>query len=214
MKSRLIGEISIVLLMTLFIFFLYAFVHSRTLYSDGQEYFQRNKQIIEVNQIHHFIYLSPMEKNYILEEPIWERYVLTQSIRKFKRSLDWFYFFNPSKQRLVEIHTSLETSKNLSDISKFAKVELESSTIGSRWFFFDDRVETSEESLPFNYRLPILSYWNALLSIGFFGWVYCIIMLIFKGFDAEGKMNPKENIHRFLGIGLFFSLWVFCLGKI
>ncbi len=50
-----------------------------------------------------------------------------------------------------------------------------------------------------------------LTEFGFLGWVLCVVGLIWRGFDREGKMLVKPSVPWVAGIILFFALWIWGL---
>ncbi|HLG20444.1 MAG TPA: hypothetical protein VI895_11600 [Bdellovibrionota bacterium] len=50
--------------------------------------------------------------------------------------------------------------------------------------------------------------WVLVAQVGFWGWIFAVVGLIFRGFDSEGRMQLRHSISWIGGIVLFFAAWV------
>ena len=109
----------------------------------------------------------------------------------------------------------------------FALSELRRALFASRSFYFPssqqafDIQEIDQQLKTLGARVdnPVVvvepldvSYSGQLLAqLGFWGWIACLLMLIWHGFDAQGTLNVRFIGLYGLAAGLFFILWLFAL---
>lgn len=55
--------------------------------------------------------------------------------------------------------------------------------------------------------------WALILELGFFGWITCTILFIFKAFDEAGNFYSRKALFWGLMIISFYAIWVVGLVK-
>jgi hypothetical protein len=55
--------------------------------------------------------------------------------------------------------------------------------------------------------------WVIVVSMGFLGWISCVIGWIWKGFDSDGKMHLRSSLPWMVATVLFFLAWVIGLTR-
>lgn len=109
----------------------------------------------------------------------------------------------------------------------FALSELRRALFASRSFYFPSSQQTFDiqdidqqlKALGARVDNPVVvveplrvSYSGQLLAqVGFWGWIACLLMLIWRGFDAHGTLNARFIGLYGLSAVLFFVLWLFAL---
>jgi len=94
-------------------------------------------------------------------------------------------------------------NERIADLRAQEQVKDQSGTIyGAAHAFHRKALETDER--------PYIG-WVAAVEIGFFGWIFAVVALIWKGFDREGRMHWKRSVPWMVAIVVFFTCWVFGL---
>ncbi|MFH1018069.1 MAG: hypothetical protein V1798_07800 [Pseudomonadota bacterium] len=55
--------------------------------------------------------------------------------------------------------------------------------------------------------------WALVVEMGFLGWLASAIALIWRGYDAEGRMNLRRSVPWMAALTFFFAIWVLGLLK-
>lgn len=77
---------------------------------------------------------------------------------------------------------------------------------------FDDRKAEYLKILSAE-RSPYVS-WAILCEIGFFGWVTCAVLFIFRGFGKSGRLNSRQAVYWAGGFMLFYGFWIIGMYKL
>lgn len=128
-------------------------------------------------------------------------------------------------QAITELKELISSEKKEDQI--FALSELRRSLFSSRSFYYPDSQQSRDikeidgqlKALGARVDNPVVvveplkvSYSGQLLAqLGFWGWIVSLLMLVWRGFNADGRVSVK--VVAFYGVlaSVFFILWLFAL---
>lgn len=61
---------------------------------------------------------------------------------------------------------------------------------------------------------PPYASWAFLCEVGFFGWVTCAVLFIFRGFSKSGQFKTRQAVYWAGGFILFYGFWIIGMYKI
>jgi len=103
-------------------------------------------------------------------------------------------FYWPYKNRLPIVN------------DRIAKLRAQEHVAENPGVTYKDALAFHEKALKIDER-PYVG-WVFLLELGFFGWVFSVVGLIWKGFDPEGQMHLKPSFPWMISIVVCFSFWI------
>jgi len=87
-----------------------------------------------------------------------------------------------------------------------AKEQTKGQTKGHPNVFYEEALTFHRRVLTIDER-PIMG-WTIFAEVGFLGWIFAVIGLIWKGFDQQGQMHFKRSLPWITSVIILFSFWL------